>query len=272
MENTRIPLSTWFWGAYLMTSQTTGISALQFQRQLGLTRFETAFQILHKLRAGMIRSNQDPIGGSSVDSVEVDEVYVGGKTRGLGQGKPNQVIVAAAVEVCYRKKPSSLSKRRMGRFGGSLRLAVVPDRSANSLCGFVREVVKPGTTLITDGLMAYNDLAYRGYGLNAVPSRGEAMITEEHLPLIHLVFSNLKTWLRGIYHGLSQQHLQAYLNEFTFRFNRRFYPFNAFCYLLGIAGYSTSPTYDELYSGKWVHPSCMNRKLHGSLDQIPSIN
>ena len=70
------------------------------------------------------------------------------------------------------------------------------------------------------------------------------------------VFANLKTWLNGIHHGVSHQHLQAYLNEFTFRFNRRFYPFNAFRSLLGIAGDVTAPTYAELYSGVWQHPTC----------------
>ena len=75
------------------------------------------------------------------------------------------------------------------------------------------------------------------------------------LPMIHLVFSNLKTWLNGIHHGVSAKHLQAYLNEFTFRFNRRFYPFNSFRSLLGIAGGVEAPTYADLYSGAWTHPT-----------------
>ena len=76
------------------------------------------------------------------------------------------------------------------------------------------------------------------------------------MPIVHLVFSNLKTWLNGIHHGVSNKHLQAYLNEFTFRFNRRFYPFNAFRSLLGLAGNSTAPTRTGLYSGQWRHPTC----------------
>ena len=79
---------------------------------------------------------------------------------------------------------------------------------------------------------------------------------QQYLPIIHLVFANLKTWPIGIHHGVSHQHLQAYLNEFTFRFNRRFYPFNAFRSLLGIAGDTSAPTYAELYSGEWRHPTC----------------
>ena len=87
----------------------------------------------------------------------------------------------------------------------------------------------------------------------SVAERGDPQVAEEFMPIIHLVFSNLKTWLRGIHHGVSPQHLQAYLNEFTFRFNRRFYPFNAFRSLLGIAGDVTAPTYAELYAAKSRH-------------------
>ena len=81
-------------------------------------------------------------------------------------------------------------------------------------------------------------------------------MTEEFLPITHPVFANLKTWLSGIHHGVSARHQQAYLNEFTFRFNRRFYPFSAFRSLLGIAGSAKAPTYAELYSGDWTHPTC----------------
>ena len=89
-----------------------------------------------------------------------------------------------------------------------------------------------------------------------LPSVVIQRVAEQYLPIIHLVFANLKTWLIGIHHGVSHQHLQAYLNEFTFRFNRRFYPFNAFRSLLGIAGDTSAPTYAELYSGEWRHPTC----------------
>ena len=86
----------------------------------------------------------------------------------------------------------------------------------------------PGTSLVTDDWSGYASLAKRGYKHLAIAERGDPQVAEEYLPIIHLVFANLKTWLNGIHHGVSHQHLQAYLNEFTFRFNRRFYPFNAF--------------------------------------------
>jgi transposase-like protein len=250
MERTHTPLSVWFWAAYLVSSQTPGISAVQFQRQLGLSRYETAFQILHKLRAGMVRPDQDRIGGKTDEHVEADETYVGGRTRGEGKGVHHKTLVAAAVEVRHRERDSALSDRRNARYAGRVRLAVVPDRSGDALCGFVKSSVAPGARIITDDWSGYAGLTKHGYDHASIAERGDPQVAEEYMPIIHLVFSNLKTWLRGIHHGVSPQHLQAYLNEFTFRFNRRFYPFNAFRSLLGIAGDITAPTYAELYAKK----------------------
>ena len=242
MARSHTPLSVWFWSAYLVSSQTPGVSAVQLRRQLGLSRYETAFQILHKLRAGMVRPDQDRIGGRPGEHVEVDETWVGGRTRGKGRGVHDKVLVASAVEVRQRKPGTKLDKRKGGRYAGRVRLAIVPDRSAESLCGFVECAVVPGTSLVTDDWSGYASLAKRGYKHLAIAERGDPQVAEEYLPIIHLVFANLKTWLNGIHHGVSHQHLQAYLNEFTFRFNRRFYPFNAFRSLLGIAGDVTAPT------------------------------
>src|ERR1035438_7841563 len=239
MERSHMPLSTWFWAAYLVASQTPGISAVQFQRQLGLTRYETAFGILHKLRAGMVRPDQDRIGGRAKEHVEVDETWVGGRTRGEGRGIHHKTLVAAAVEVRHRKPGTAQDKRKDGRYAGSARLAIAPDRSAESLCGFVGSAVMPGTLLVTDDWSAYGSPRARGYDHHAIAECGD-----------------LKTWLNGIHHGVSAKHLQAYLNEFTFRFNRRFYPFNAFRSLLSIAGGVQAPPYADLYSGAWTHPLC----------------
>jgi transposase-like protein len=255
MERTHTPLSVWFWAAYLVASQTPGMSAIQFQRQLGLSRYETAFQILHKLRAGMVRPDQDRIGGKLGENVEVDETYVGGRTRGKGRGVHDMVLVAGAVEVRQRKRSSGLNKRKTRRYAGRVRLAVVPDRSAKSLGGFVESTVASGASIITDDWSGYAKLGESGYGHTAVAERGDRQVAEHFLPIIHLVFSNLQTWLRGIHHGVSPQHLQGYLNEFTFRFNRRFYPFNAFRSLLGIVGDVTAPTYAELYAKKKSQPT-----------------
>ena len=168
------------------------------------------------------------------EHVEVDETWVGGRTRGKGRGVHDKVLVVSAVEVRQRKPGTKLDKRKGGRYAGRVRLAIVPDRSAESLCGFVECAVVPGTSLVTDDWSGYANLAKRG------PSLGDPQVAEEYLPIIHLVFANLKTWLNGTYHGVSHQHL---------------YPFNAFRSLLGIAGGVTAPTYAELYSGDWKHPT-----------------
>lgn len=251
MQRTHTPISIWFWAAYLVASQTPGMSAVQFQRQLGLKRYETAFQILHKLRRAMVRPNRDCIGG--VFPVEVDETWVGGRTRGDGRGQHHKTLVVGAVEARKRKAneakrdPSKALPRRGGLYAGRLRLQVAPDRSAKSLERFVLDAVQPGTHLTTDDWSGYDHLAENGYRLTQVAQRGDPAITEQHLPLIHLVFGNLKAWLNGVHHGVSPQHLQAYLNEFTFRFNRRFFPFNAFQSLLGIGATTEPTTYNGLY-------------------------
>ncbi len=257
MQDSHSALSIWFWAAYLVSSHTPGMSAVQFQRQLGLRRYETAFQLLHKLRAGMVRPDRDRIGGNPKDHVEVDESWVGGRTRGEGRGVHDQTLVVAAVEVRQRK-PENIKgvPRRNGRFAGRIRMQVVPDRSAKSLCGLVEAAVEPGAMVVSDGWSGYSTLTDRGYHHLPVAEHGDPSIAEDFLPISHLIFSNLKTWLRGIHHGVSPQHLQAYLNEFTFRFNRRFYPFNAFRSLLGISGQAVAPTYDGLYTGAWQHPRC----------------
>lgn len=255
MERSHTPLNVWFWAAYLVASNTAGISATEFQRQLGLKRYETAFQILHKLRAGMVRPDADRIGNpGSKNHVEVDETYIGGATRGEGRGVHDQVCVVAAVEVRQREPKEGAKVKRDGRYAGRLRLQIVSNRGAKALVGFVEGAVLPGSMIVTDGWNGYSSLTERGYDHLPATEGGDAEVAETYLPIVHLVFSNLKGWLRGCHHGVSDKHLQAYLNEFTFRFNRRFYPFNAFRSLLGIGGEVQAPTYRELYDGEWRHP------------------
>lgn len=256
MQRTHTPLSTWFWGAYLVTTQTPGQSALQFQRQLGIGRYETAFTILHKLRAGMVRPDRDTIGGQY--PVEVDETLVGGQTRGEGRGVHHKSTVVAAVEVLTRRKDCSTNGQqsqaegkpfRRKTYAGRLRLRVVPGRGASDLIGFVTANIAKGTVVKTDGWQGYADLPDLGYDHKAVVIGEDQTLTEKHLPLIHIVFANLKTWLSGTHHGrIEPQHLQAYLNEYVFRFNRRFYPMTTFHSVLGLVARVVPPTYVELYS------------------------
>lgn len=261
MHGTHTPLQVWFWATYLVTSQTPGMSAIQFQRQLGIGRYETAFQILHKLRAAMVRPDRDRIGGEY--AVEVDEAYVGGETHGEGRGVHNMEIVVGAVEVCAGDPVTLREKRERQRkkgrpvrgetYAGRLRLRQVPNRGGLALTTFVQESVEPGTLVVTDGWQRYEPLERLGYDHQKAVIGGDQEITEAALPMIHLVFSNLKAWLLGTHHGVSPQHLQAYLNEFVFRFNRRFYPMGMFNSALGIAARTQGPTYAALYEGKWRH-------------------
>lgn len=265
MQSSHTALSVWFWGAYLMTTQTPGQSALQFQRQLGLKRYETAFAILHKLRAGMVRPERDTIGREH--PVEIDECLLGGETHGEGRGVHHKVNVVGAVEVRARQ----VGERRAAKgsaahnggvaakknvYAGRLRLQAVVDRGAKSLTAFVQGNIASGATIMSDGWRGYADLSRMGYDHRPFVMSGDPTKAEAHLPMIHLAFSNLKTWVLGTHHGrVEAHHLQAYLNEYVFRFNRRFYPMTAFNSLLGLAARSASPTYEQLYSGEWKHPA-----------------
>lgn len=252
MQDSHTPLSTWFWGAYLVTTQTPGQSAVQFQRQLGLRRYETAFQILHKLRAGMVRPERDAIG--SQYPVEVDETLVGGRTKGEGRGVHHKATVALAIEVRPRPARVDGKKPKSAVYARRLRMCLVPNRGAKTLTGFVQENVAKGAVVRTDGWQGYDELAALGYAHKPMALDGDPERTDAHLPMIHIAFSNLKTWLLGTHHGVGHQHLQAYLNEFVFRFNRRFYPMTAFNSVLGLASHASAPTYETLYSGEWTHP------------------
>ena len=133
-----------------------------------------------------------------------------------------------------------------GIASGRVRLQVVPDASGSSLTGFVRAQVEPGTIVVTDGWRGYASLSGMGYRhrprIQGAPQRAETL-----LPCVHRVFGNLKTWLRGTHHGVGNQHLQAYLDEFTFRFNRRRTPMAAFQTLLGLGSQQAPTTHKALY-------------------------
>ena len=250
MQSSHTALSTWFWGAYLMTTRAPGMSSVQFQRQLDIKRNETAFQILHKLRSATVRPERDMIGREC--PVEIDECFIGGATRG---GVHHKAIVVGAVEARRREGGGRANAMARKMYAGRLRLRVVRDRSARSLVPFVTANVVKGAQVKTDGHDGYRDLGEKhGYAHDVRILAGGPANAEKHL--IHRVFSNLKTWLDGTHHGrVEPQHLQAYLNEFVFRFNRRFYPRTAFHSVLGIAARTVSPTYAQLYSGKWKHPT-----------------
>jgi len=205
-HGTRSSLRLWFHTMWWVTAQKNGASALGLQRILGLGSYETAWTWLHKLRRAMVRPGRDLLSGE----VEVDETFVGGVEEVGGRrhvGKKALVVVAAEVR---------------GRGTGRIRLGRVPDSSAASLLPFVRAVVAPDSTVITDGWKAYLALSESGYGHRRLVIQGNDQNPDALLPRVHRVASLLKRWLLGTHQGaVERKHLPYYLDEFTFRFNRR---------------------------------------------------
>jgi transposase-like protein/Zn ribbon nucleic-acid-binding protein len=234
MERTHTPLAVWFLGAFLMATLKPGISALQFQQQAGLRRYETAFQILHKLRAAMVAPDRSKLSGE----VEVDESYIGGHEIGKpGRGADKKSLVIGAVEVLHGDKRS---------YSGRIRLALIPTFSFVHLSDFLNQNVEPGSIVRTDGLTGYNGIEIDGLIHKPFVLKNPENASKV-FPHIHRVFGNLKAWLIGTHHGVSKKHIQAYLNEHVFRFNRRFDPMFSFNTMLGIASGAKSPTYENLY-------------------------
>jgi transposase-like protein len=204
-QDTHKPLRLWFRAMWYVTSQKHGVSALGVQRVLGLGSYETAWVWLHKLRRAMVRPGRDQLSGP----VEVDETYVGGEQPGKhGRGAAGKSIVVVLAE-------------EDGPGTGRIRLLRVADTSGQSLCGAVQQCVKPGSLVHTDGLSSYNGLAGLGYR-HEVIRKGESEVGDNPLPRVHRVASLLKRWLLGTHQGAVQpSHLDYYLDEYTFRFNRR---------------------------------------------------
>ena len=210
-EQTKTDLAKWFLAIYLVTSSKGGISAMELQRQMGFGSYQTAWSWLHKIRKAMVRPDRKPL----AEQVEADETYLGAAKPGrAGRGAVGKAVVAGAVE-------SGRGKAR-GRRLGRLRLKAVPDASATSLAGFLGQNLAKPASVVTDGWPAYAGLGEAGYThepVNLSRSWGDAAL---RLPGIPLVFGLAKRWLLGTHHGaVSGKHLQAYLDEFAFRQNRR---------------------------------------------------
>ena len=232
LHNTKLPLTVWFWAAYLMTTDKRGISALLLQRQLGLRRYETAWMLLHKLRRAMVNEAREALHGE----VEIDDTWVGGPQPGLRGSRQLKGRKAAIVLVAVEKR---------GRGSGRIRMAVVQNFTQTTMIGFVRHHVRPGSTVYTDGLKGF--LGLQGIGMTHIP-RVQPLRTDLRkgvpsvVPLADRAIGNLQQWLIGTYHGVSKAQLQVYLDEFVFRHNRRRTPQAAFQTLLGLgAGHAPTP-------------------------------
>ena len=202
--DTHKPLRLWFEAVWYVTNQKSGASALGVQRVLGLGSYRTAWNWLHKLRRAMVRPGRDRLSGV----VEVDETFIGGPRpgkRGRGAAGKTLVLIAAQAD---------------GRKIGRIRLARIPDASAASLEPAVQQAIEPGTRIQTDDWSGYSRLRARGYGHEVIQPSAE--LGDNLLPRVNLVASLLKRWLLGTHQGaVRPSHLDYYLDEFTFRFNRR---------------------------------------------------
>ncbi len=202
-QGTHKPLRMWFRAIWYVTSQKNGASAMSLQRILGLGSYSTAWTWLHKLRRAMVRPGRDRLRGA----VEVDETYWGGEEEGvIGRLTEDKALIIVAAE-------------ENGNGIGRVRLRRIPDATRTSLHGFIADVVEPGSTVRTDGLNAY--LGLKDYDHDRQIQRRQPE-GEHLLPRVHRVVSLLKRWLLGTHQGaIGYDHLDYYLDEFTFRFNRR---------------------------------------------------
>jgi transposase-like protein len=205
-QDTHIPLTIWFRAMWLITSQKNGASALNLQQVLGFGSYKTAWSLLHKLRRAMVRPGRDQLFGT----IEVDETYIGGHEegkRGRKIEKKSLVVIAAQED---------------GRNIGRIRMKRIQNASAQNLQPFIVESVKQGSIIHTDGWEGYTGLENKGYTHKITIIKKSKESASNLLPRVHRVSSLLKRWLTGTHQGsVSKEHLDYYLDEFTFRFNRR---------------------------------------------------
>lgn len=222
------PLRVLFYAVYLIGTSKKGLSAMELRRKLGIKSYKTAWLLMHKIRSAMASSGTFPLD----HKVEVDETYVGGYRKGArGRGANNKTLVAIAVET-------------NGNTMGRACLEAIASAQADDLKQFTHDHIAPKTEVRTDGLKSYKFLANT---YEHIPVVAKRIGNKSHLlPKVHIVVANLKMWLRGTYNSLPDRHLQHYLDEFTFRFNRRWNLENIFDKLLIRCLTTYTITYAEL--------------------------
>ena len=206
-HKTHLPLTLWFRAAWWITNQKQGVNALGLQRALGIGSYRTSWMLLQKLRTAMVRPHRDLLKGN----VEVDEIWLGGMGTVGKKMRINKRLVLTCVE------------NDGGRIG-RIRMKLIPNTSADTLCSGIQQFVAAGSTIETDGWPAYLSIAEHGYKhIRRVTPESRVDIREQNiLPKVHRVASLFKRWVLGTYQGkIDTKHLPAYLDEFVFRFNRR---------------------------------------------------
>ncbi len=267
LHRSKLPLTLWFHAAYLVSTLTPGISALQFQKQLGISRYETAFQLLHKLRSALVAPDREPLQGE----VEVDEGFIGGPEESRpGRGAETKSLVVFGVEIVRYAVPDPRTPRspRRPRLRRCAPAGADERRSRRERADAAPVVRAEPQSRLTQChhrrfRPAYSGLENLGYAHRRILQSAKGHKTGAYLPMVHLIVSNLKRWLLGTHKGaVLPHHLPAYLNEFTFRFNRRYWRGPAFHRALGLMVHAANwPEYGTLYGmakgapGAWVHPN-----------------
>lgn len=241
-HKTRTPLRKWFMASYLIAHDKRGVSALMISRELSI-RYETAWLMCHKLRNSLSERENSLLN----TYIEVDETFYGGRkqkgNRGRAQSNGKAMIVCAVEKrVIFDKN----GKQKKDFVAGNARIAVVPNGTSKELTGFIRDNVEKGTKIISDAFKSYKGLTeYKHFPI--VQGAGEN--AGVHMPTVHKVFSNIKAWLNGTYHGVSIKHLHRYLREWSYRFNRRGVLDTMEQFLLHRAATRPTITYDQLVHG-----------------------
>jgi len=218
LHGTRTDLRIWLYALWAFGVRHTSISALQLQRETGLRRYETAWTILHKIRTVL---SESPDSTLSQGTVEVDESSWGG--GGRNQGRRLDPLASWLLVAVERIEVTRVVKGEEKHYqvSGSARLAIAKDCSGKTLLEFINGSISSGAAIATDEWGGYKRLTAAGFDHAARKCGGLPAVTQEHLPKVHLLISNFKTWLRGTFHGVSDKHLGAYAREFIYRFNRR---------------------------------------------------
>ncbi len=208
-ERSQLPLLTWFRAVWLVTSQKRGVSAATIQSELGIGSYKSAWVMHHNLRRAMLRHRHAKLSGR----IEVDETYLGGPEPGKrGRGAAGKIIVAIAVE-------HPADRDALGR----VRMRVIPNLERPTLERFVRRTCTPGSLIVTDGFTSYSHLSEIGYEHERFSPHAEGDPTHIYMPGVHRIASMLKRWILGTHQGgIAVAYAYTYLEEFTFRFNRRY--------------------------------------------------
>lgn len=233
MHRSHLAIQEWFWSAYLVATHTPGLSAKQLERQIGC-QYKTAWFLLHRLRRAMVNDARSRLRGS----VEGDETIIGGPVRGKrGRAVTNlttKTLVLGVVEVIEYTDKRGENLERAGR----IRLGIAANAEEKSIGEFLVHNVEEDSIIHTDGWRGYSQTALSKYRHMQTPG-----MRASH---IHRAFGNLKTWINGTHHGVNPKYLQAYLDEFVFRFNRRKTPMAAFQTLLGISTCKPPKTFVDM--------------------------